>query len=797
MKKKILSLFLVFSMLLGGVATTAASTTSLTDIAGTKYETAVNSLQALGIIDGYEDGTYRGEKSITRAELTKLLVTMLNFVAVDSYKGATKFADVPAEYWASGYINIAADRGIVNGYEDGTFRPDEPVKYSEAITMIMRVLGYQNVIESKGTWPINYISKARELNVLDNVTYNNYADNATRGDVAILIWNALHVQTWGVISESQANGLTYGPCDSLLTKLYTNYVQIEDTVIDINIKEDKEVILTLEKSGDVAIPADTDFLNLYGRKVSLTYDTDKEIAIQVTVLDTDKVVSGYRSDLIEEGYTFSEDEFTWGAARAKDTDYIFGVIDKKKEISYSTRYSLGESAIVEKITVKDDKVTVKCDTKTLKISTDAIVLIDGKWAAAADLKAGDVITVLKTGKLYAAARTKVEGTFEAVAETKNNRYVTVDGEKYSVLNGVKSVIEVDEDGDKVNETSLDTIVNDKNSKFYDEDVTLYIDFLGEVAKITFEEIKQEKTEDFHILTYVLGYWVNYADRELTAYAELDGEEYEFRYNILPTKTNVNGGDLVYVELDNKDRIVEFYDLTELTNQHGNYQINDYLINRYYNLKTVYKDSYIENQIKVNSDTVIIKVNAVTEDEEIQEFELERLSKDDLEDMGDCIVIVDQFGIIPKAKYIYTWDKLESTDKYYGMVESYMKENGKSYLTIDNVKYEVGVITVEYLPNQLEDRAIEYTINDGVIDITRVFTYEDIRNAEVITEAEDDYYIVNGNTLKEIDENKIILVAEVDEEEIVSMERIDVEDLTLRKDDKIVEDSYLYIIVREY
>lgn len=800
MKKKLLSIILSLVMLFtsGAGVLAAATVEPLTDITGTKYETAVNSLQALGIINGYEDGTYRGEKSITRAELTKILIAMLNFVTVDSYKGATRFTDVPVEHWATGFINIAADRGIVNGYEDGTFHPDEPIKYSEAITMIMRVLGYQNVIESQGTWPINYIAKARELEVLKDVSYNNYADYATRGDIALMIWNALHAETWGVISESQGNGLTFGPCDCLLTKLYTNYLQIEDTVVNVYINADKEVYITLKESGDVKLPADTEFLNLYGKRVSLTYNTEDEMVISLTVLENNKTVAGYKNNLIKDGYAFSENELKWGEAKAKDTDYITAVLgSKKKEITYTTRYSLGESAIVESINIKDEKTIVKCDKKNLTIENDAIILLGNKWLSVKDLEEGDIITVLKTNKLYAISRNSVTGTFKSVKETTDNRVITLDKTEYSVLNGVKDVVELDKDGEEVTKTSLTSILNNKDSKFYGEKATLYIDFLGEVAKITFDEILEEKTEDFHILTYVLGYWVNYADRELTAYTELDGEEYEFKYNTLPTNTNVNGGDLVYVKLDNKDRIVEFYDLTELIKLHHYYMIGDFLVKGYTNFKDMYEDGYIDDTIKVTKDTAIIKVNGVEVDGEIEYYETERLSRDELKDIKNCLVIFNPTGLVKKAKYIYTWEDVKNTDKHYGVVESYMKENGKEYLTIDNVRYELGELTVEFTTNSLEGKPVEYTINDNIIDITRVFTYKDIENANIITAAEEELYKVEGNPdSKKIDKDKIILIAEVDGTEIISIEKIDFKDLNLHKGDKIFEDTYLYVIITE-
>ena len=201
--KRIVSLVLALSMVLS-LFTTAFAGTSLKDVEGTKYEAAVSALVELGIVNGYEDDTYRAEKVVTRAEMAKLLVIASGLeAAADLNKGATRFDDVAANHWATGYINVATEYGYVNGYPDGTFAPDATVTYAEAVTMAIRVLGYKSVVESKGTWPTNYIAKASELKALKDVDYKTYSDGATRGNIAILVWNVLRAPMWDVDSESE------------------------------------------------------------------------------------------------------------------------------------------------------------------------------------------------------------------------------------------------------------------------------------------------------------------------------------------------------------------------------------------------------------------------------------------------------------------------------------------------------------------------------------------------------------------------------------------------------------------
>lgn len=162
------------------------------------WEEAANELIELGILNSFSDGKYYPDKFVTRAEFAKILVLSTGFEAyADISRGETGFTDVASNHWASGYVNVVTEYGYMSGYPDGTFNPDATITYSEAITYAVRTLRYKSVVESKGgTWPTNYITKARELKMLDNMDYDTYNDNLTRGNMAILIWNMINTKTW-------------------------------------------------------------------------------------------------------------------------------------------------------------------------------------------------------------------------------------------------------------------------------------------------------------------------------------------------------------------------------------------------------------------------------------------------------------------------------------------------------------------------------------------------------------------------------------------------------------------------
>ena len=188
----VLSLVLVICMM-PVMAFAGSNDAVYSDIAGEKCEGAVSVLSALGVVDGYENGTYKPEQTVTRAEMAKLVITALG---MDSYATATKssYSDMANAQWAIPVVEYATNLGIIEGVGGGRFSPGNPVTYEQAVTMIVRALGYTtDCNEMNGTWPAVYVQKATALGIFKNVEGNKYGAGANRGDVAIMLYNALDV----------------------------------------------------------------------------------------------------------------------------------------------------------------------------------------------------------------------------------------------------------------------------------------------------------------------------------------------------------------------------------------------------------------------------------------------------------------------------------------------------------------------------------------------------------------------------------------------------------------------------
>ena len=100
------------------------------------YNNAISTLSNLGVITGYEDGTFRPNASISRAEFVTIATRFFDYAA--EYEGT--FSDVSYSSWYADFVQAAVDMGLVNGYENGTFRPNASITRAEAVAIVNRVL---------------------------------------------------------------------------------------------------------------------------------------------------------------------------------------------------------------------------------------------------------------------------------------------------------------------------------------------------------------------------------------------------------------------------------------------------------------------------------------------------------------------------------------------------------------------------------------------------------------------------------------------------------------------------------
>ncbi len=147
-------------------------------------------VKSLGIMNGNENGDLMLDKNVTRAEFAKMAADVSKYHEnVSGRAYVSLFSDVKSEHWASAYIKLAVDKKWFAGYVDGTFRPENIIKYEEGIAVALRIMGY-DFSEATGVYPNVQLDKAREIGLLKNLA-GTRGSNLSRKQCKTLFYNML------------------------------------------------------------------------------------------------------------------------------------------------------------------------------------------------------------------------------------------------------------------------------------------------------------------------------------------------------------------------------------------------------------------------------------------------------------------------------------------------------------------------------------------------------------------------------------------------------------------------------
>jgi hypothetical protein len=154
-----------------------------------------------GILTGYEDGTFKPNANITRAEFATMAVRFFS----SSYEGEHLFPNID-QHWAKDYINTAANEGIINGYEDGTFRPSQPITRAEAMAIVNRVLerhpDKDHLLADMIQWPDNMdTGKWYYADVQEATNSHDYDMEGTEAEPYEVWTKLLPVRDWVALEQ--------------------------------------------------------------------------------------------------------------------------------------------------------------------------------------------------------------------------------------------------------------------------------------------------------------------------------------------------------------------------------------------------------------------------------------------------------------------------------------------------------------------------------------------------------------------------------------------------------------------
>jgi len=245
MKLKI-SLFLVFVFLF-----TSTAFANFTDVSSSHmYSDAIDYVESLEIVEGYEDGTYKPDNPINRVEFTKIIIeTKYSENEIDNCN-TSSFDDVADGAWYLNYVCLAELKGIVSGYPDGTYQPANEITFAEASKIITNTL-VEPTTEGSETWYRPYVRKLEDISAIPT-TVQDFEHELTRGEMAEMIWRIeegildQNSKTYNQLAGTDTTGQTEPTADEVAFELTATNYEFSDTELHVELGDTVTIVLTSE-----------------------------------------------------------------------------------------------------------------------------------------------------------------------------------------------------------------------------------------------------------------------------------------------------------------------------------------------------------------------------------------------------------------------------------------------------------------------------------------------------------------------------------------------------------------------
>ena len=707
--KKVLSFVLVLTLVLGSFSMVFAAPAqkTLSDIAGSANEEAIQVVNDLGIITGYDDGSFKGSNNVTRAEFAAMITRALAIPesALAGYSTST-FKDTAGYGWAVPYLAFCQSKGIMIGDGNGNAMPNRTITVNEAMTMALRAVGYTNNSSALvGTWPSNYVTLGQTLGLYDDV-----ATTATinRESAAQVIYNALTVGLVQVATDGTTDTLYIkGNRDNGVQTLLTSglgceidsngdaYVITAEENAAINLmpyqgayavtysKDDEIVAVGEIKSTFLTgeVKADKNIIDVDGTEYKLTATTTCDaIFANGDYSTTDKTVSEYDGDTVtiaadltsktvKEVYSIAKWTVTATeqfSADDLDDDSIFGydfVLDDDDEIDTTTFVLLGVASLSD---IKADNVV------EIYVNSDNDV---AKLAVGTDSVTGKVTRINTAGDKF-----------------------TIDGKAYDVTDDFKS------DAPSVGDEGTAYMNYAGELAIWDEDNAAsgnYAVYLGYKTEAGYSDDDAK----ISIKLYTA------AGEEITAEAHDDINAAESGSKLTISGSAVNANTIIEYSLNKSGKINKFTVVGEDGSDLGKVSKSGTIIG------TTPVASNVVVFVKDGSDYSIDKVTNIQKDDSLNATQIVKNS-----DGKITAILIDD-------------NDLDGGDATYGVIN----EVGASKTDDDNVQYIIGFLGGEKLDTVTDDSTdykistptnglAEITVNsDGVVtDVT--YTLEDVEKS---------------------------------------------------------------------
>ena len=433
---------------------------AFTDSADIKVKSeVVNTLVSLGVVNGYDDGSFKPNGTVTRAEMAKMIYVLRtgNSDASAYNDDKTSFTDI-GSHWARGYIKYCQSLGIIAGKSNTIFAPNEKVSAQEAAKMLLVTLGYN--AQKAGLVGTGWASKtnalADENGLLKNVT-TSFTAACPRQYAAQLIYNAIFAPTVVWRDDAYTNKTLIGDDNKTVGEKYMGLNTAEGVIESVSKDDGKTTYnMTLtnvsKKNGtEFVAPKNSNdkyYADVYFTKVAKDYTSLKNVKVKVLYKGTDKVYGVFA--LSEDNTTLSGvlGNFKQDGSKLKYNDVKYSVAAADKSMvkidNGSTNKLTGNQTIDQWVKAEKNGLAKAFDTKAISNDgTSKINLLDVQSFAVAQVTyvGKDYINVSKKADDALATYTisKLEDD-EAVypSDLKKDDYVAVTAkanvpeEKYGV-----------------------------------------------------------------------------------------------------------------------------------------------------------------------------------------------------------------------------------------------------------------------------------------------------------------------------------------------------------------------------
>lgn len=348
------------------VAAFAASKTSFPDVPAGEYADAINNLVGKGIINGFDDGTFKPNDPVLREQAAKILATALKLDTT----GTENYPDVSPDNWSYKYIVAVTKAGIFGGDENGNFKPFDNLTRQEAAKIIVEAFGFKGSSEltfgdkaNIQSWAVPYVKTAVANGILKGDDQGNFNPNANikRGDFALMIQRALNaveeVKTPKVESVSAING--------------TITVTLEEAVKEVSV-EDFTVTQSINGGEATEVTPSVAELSEDGLTVTLTVPEVEATDVNQSVVYTVNEVSA-EAFIVE---TKAPEIVSVSAITTTNVDVTLAALDGDIEnATVEVKNSKGEVVEVNPVNLKEGDTVASFDFVTAVSEAD----LTGTW----------------------------------------------------------------------------------------------------------------------------------------------------------------------------------------------------------------------------------------------------------------------------------------------------------------------------------------------------------------------------------------------------------------------------------